>query len=638
MASSPPRAPLRPVSVSSPLSSADSLYVASLDAVSVSSWNSGAESSSDDDDSSPAPAPRLRSLGLGPPTRPSPREAARNNNHPLHFCFAQAFGERSADMPPPTVVQHCDMISSVQFNHDSGMLAAGDKGGRIVVLKRTNRSRPPPRGWSAAISLPLRNARTRSRTRGSRPWLSDPSAPRSTSAAGPSTGTPSAQLATMYPDGYEQADARYAAPWDAPKYGFWTQFQSHEPEFDYLKSMEIEESINHIRWCRHSSGAHHLLATNDKTIKLWRMYEQDVKTVVTMDPEALLRPKSRSARFAYASPPSPQSPQSAALGQSMRASSQVAGFDAGQGSVPYSRAEYDLQMPRLQLKETKVVASPRRLFSNAHSYHINSISLNSDEETFLSADDLRVNIWSLSAGAAGFNILDIKPGSMEDLTEVITSAEFHPRHCHLFMHSTSRGVIKLCDLRESALCESWARTFQEPEETSNRSSFFSEIIASISDAKFSPCGRYILTRDYMNLRLWDMNMEHQPLLVVPVHEHLRSRLCDLYENDCIFDKFKCAFSSDGGSMLTGSYNSLFQSYSSYNGVGAAVESSIDYVSGLSGRHNYTAEGLSESLIAGSTAAELVDPSRRIMHLHSSPTEPFAAVAAGPALYVYYGAP
>jgi len=36
----------------------------------------------------------------------------------------------------------------------------------------------------------------------------------------------------------------------AVEFRFWTQFQSHEPEFDYLKSMEIEEKINQIKWCR----------------------------------------------------------------------------------------------------------------------------------------------------------------------------------------------------------------------------------------------------------------------------------------------------------------------------------------------------------------------------------------------------
>ncbi len=42
---------------------------------------------------------------------------------------------------------------------------------------------------------------------------------------------------------------------------------------------------------------------------------------------------------------------------------------------------------------------------------------------------------------------------MEDLTEVITGAEFHPRECNLFVYSSSRGIIRLCDMRQSALCD-----------------------------------------------------------------------------------------------------------------------------------------------------------------------------------------
>jgi hypothetical protein len=55
-------------------------------------------------------------------------------------------------------------------------------------------------------------------------------------------------------------------------------------------------------------------------------------------------------------------------------------------------------------------------------------------------------------------------------------------------------------------------------------SFFSEIIASISDIRFSRDGRYILSRDYMNLKLWDMAMEGKPLVTLPVHEELRPRV------------------------------------------------------------------------------------------------------------------
>ena len=42
---------------------------------------------------------------------------------------------------------------------------------------------------------------------------------------------------------------------------------------------------------------------------------------------------------------------------------------------------------------------------------------------------------------------------MEDLTEVITAAQFHPTECGLFVYSSSKGLLRLCDLRCQALCD-----------------------------------------------------------------------------------------------------------------------------------------------------------------------------------------
>ena len=102
---------------------------------------------------------------------------------------------------------------------------------------------------------------------------------------------------------------------------------------------------------------------------------------------------------------------------------------------------------------------------------------------------------------------------MEELSEVITCAEFHPNNCSLFAFSTSKGVLKVSDLRQSALCDTSPfkcaffadgflilLVFVEQEDPANKS-FFSEIIASISDIKFSPDGRYLASRDYMTLKV-----------------------------------------------------------------------------------------------------------------------------------------
>lgn len=57
-----------------------------------------------------------------------------------------------------------------------------------------------------------------------------------------------------------------------------------------------------------------------------------------------------------------------------------------------------------------VEVSPRRVFANAHTYHVNSISVNSDYETYMSADDLRINLWHLDITDRSFSILCVPRG------------------------------------------------------------------------------------------------------------------------------------------------------------------------------------------------------------------------------------
>lgn len=64
---------------------------------------------------------------------------------------------------------------------------------------------------------------------------------------------------------------------------------------------------------------------------------------------------------------------------------------------------------------------------------------------------------SHSSGISLSDILDMKPKSMEELTEVITAATFHPSHCNVFLYSNSRGCIKMGDMRASALCDKHAK-------------------------------------------------------------------------------------------------------------------------------------------------------------------------------------
>jgi serine/threonine-protein phosphatase 2A regulatory subunit B len=62
-----------------------------------------------------------------------------------------------------------------------------------------------------------------------------------------------------------------------------------------------------------------------------------------------------------------------------------------------------LRLPKLTHHDTIVAAVPRKVYANAHAYHINSISVNSDGETYISADDLRINLWNLNISDQSFS-------------------------------------------------------------------------------------------------------------------------------------------------------------------------------------------------------------------------------------------
>jgi len=68
----------------------------------------------------------------------------------------------------------------------------------------------------------------------------------------------------------------------------------------------------------------------------------------------------------------------------------------------------------------------------------------------LSADDLRVNIWNVEDNKSVYNVLDMKPDNLDELDEVISSAEFHPTNSNLFLYTTSKGFLHICDLREKS--------------------------------------------------------------------------------------------------------------------------------------------------------------------------------------------
>ncbi|CAL8084338.1 unnamed protein product [Calicophoron daubneyi] len=389
-------------------------------------------------------------------------------------------------------------------------------------------------------------------------------------------------------------------------------FVSHEPEFDYLKSLEIEEKINKIRWLPRTNHARFLLSTNDKTIKLWRIAERHKRATGYN----ILNENNTNHTDTSSDRSLDDHSHSPTL--------------ASRFTCPS-----DLRVPHFEEVEPTIEAIPRRVFANAHAYLINSLSVNSDQETFLSADDLRINLWNLQITDQSFNIVDIKPANMEDLAEVITAAQFHPSACALFIYSSSKGTIRLCDMRQRALCDDHALLFEETDDPMGRS-FFSEIINNISDLNFSHSGRYILSRDYLTVKVWDLNMSRRPVETYLVHDYFRTKLCALYENDCIFDKFECQWSPDDRCIMTGSYNNHFRVFDRVTHEDVLLEASREVMeSSPIGklRPRQVVCGDSTKWPEDKISVECMDFTRKLLHLSWHPHENSVALAGTSTLYL-----
>ncbi|EFA78537.1 hypothetical protein PPL_09189 [Heterostelium album PN500] len=159
-------------------------------------------------------------------------------------------------------------------------------------------------------------------------------------------------------------------------------------------------------------------------------------------------------------------------------------------------------------------------------FNLNSISINSDCQTFLSSDEFRVYLWDLNIGQQCYNIIDLKPSNIQMLTEIIRVTEFHPLQCNSLIYGTSNGTVKLCDMRISALCNGHSKIYESKQ---NNQSIFSQYLNSILDLKFNKDGRYFVTRNLESLIIWDINMESKPLATYNLYnqEYLLAKLYDI---------------------------------------------------------------------------------------------------------------
>lgn len=139
-----------------------------------------------------------------------------------------------------------------------------------------------------------------------------------------------------------------------------------------------------------------MLTTNDKTIKLWKLAEKDRQ----MEKQMLTNGGGNTiggggGLFSNSCDTLNNSSEVEVGVGSTTTTGSTASASGGEETG-------SLRLPKYISIDPMVQPSLRRQFSNAHSFHINSISVNSDQETYISADELRINLWNLEVTDESF--------------------------------------------------------------------------------------------------------------------------------------------------------------------------------------------------------------------------------------------
>lgn len=129
---------------------------------------------------------------------------------------------------------------------------------------------------------------------------------------------------------------------------------------------------------------HHTFSTffPDKTIKLWKISARskyDANAVSSYENDGVIRFPTRSRT----------------------SSENINPANGGASRKGESKTSSDADIT--ESGATPLHASTKKVYSNAHAYHINSLATNSDGQTFVSSDDLRINWWNMEVSDTCFS-------------------------------------------------------------------------------------------------------------------------------------------------------------------------------------------------------------------------------------------
>lgn len=130
----------------------------------------------------------------------------------------------------------------------------------------------------------------------------------------------------------------------------------------------------------------------------------------------------------------------------------------------------------------------------------------------------------------------------------------HPKCDSIFVYGMNKCQLGVCDVRMSGKKN---KVVDFGVESRSMKNFFSDMIASVTSVEFMQNCKYIISREYLNIKIWDITNPKKPMYNICIQQELKSNLVNLFENNNVYDKFMIRSSADSSTILTGNYNNNF---------------------------------------------------------------------------------
>ena len=161
----------------------------------------------------------------------------------------------------------------------------------------------------------------------------------------------------------------------------------------------------------------------------------------------------------------------------------------------------------------------RRKYQGGHEFRIHSLSVSANKQSFLTCDDLTLNLWDVERTDCTYKAADHKPSNVKDLREVLLSATFHPTDPAMLLTTSSAGSVRIGDLRLKAKVTPPVMELRRPK---GKDSQYSDILCSITSAAFALEGNFLFSRDLQTAYLWDMRQQIRPISCIRLVEDSRA--------------------------------------------------------------------------------------------------------------------